>query len=183
MAEGTTEEASPRATLIGVRWLKPDTTGIFEGSYSLLHCSVKNDALYRGVFAVRMFPVTYPDGFISLGYTDTDEKLREIGVIENLWEFPPEQQALVRASLDRHYHEPAIRRVYGVKLRYGQLFFDVETERGRESFILPWRGDRAEDFGERGKLLLDVFDNRYVIPDVQQLSPADRSRFTKYVYW
>ena len=183
MAEGTEQKAGTRTKLVGVRWLTPETAEIFEGTYSLLNCSVQNDALYQGVFAVRMFPVSHSDGFISLRYTDKDERLSEIGVIENLQEFPPEQQALVRASLDKHYHELVIQRVYAVKLRYGQLFFDVETERGRENVILPWRNDRAEDFGERGKLLLDVFDNRYVIPDVQQLAPADRSRFTKYIYW
>jgi hypothetical protein len=35
-----------------VRRLTPDTTRIFEGSYSLLHCSVTGHGLYRGVFSV-----------------------------------------------------------------------------------------------------------------------------------
>jgi hypothetical protein len=32
-------------------------------------------------------------------------------------------------------------------------------------------------------VLLDVYDNRYVIPDVSKLDAAARRRLTKYVYW
>jgi len=54
---------------------------------------------------------------------------------------------------------------------------------GRDQFIMPWRHDRAEDYSNTGKLLLDVFDNRYVIRDLSELPPADRRRLTSYVYW
>ena len=55
-----------------VRWLSPEITSVFEGTYSLLHCTVKGDTLYRGVFAVRMFPVSFPEQFISLRYHDLE---------------------------------------------------------------------------------------------------------------
>jgi len=168
---------------IGVRWLTPETTHIFEGTYSLLHCTVKGDTLYRGVFAVRMFPISYPDRFISLRYTDRDDKIREVGVIGNLNEFPPEAQRLVQASLVKQYHEKVITRVYDVTDEFGFLFFEVETQHGREEFMTPWRGDRAEDYSDNGKLLLDAYDNRYLIPDLSALPTADRRRLTRYVYW
>jgi len=166
-----------------VRWLTPDSTHIFEGTYSLLHCTVKGAALYRGVFAVMMFPITYPDQFISLRFTDTEGKVREIGIIRDLRAFPQQAQQLVRASLKKQYHERFVTRVHGVKSRFGLLFFDVETQRGREQFVMPWRHDRAEDYSNTGKLLLDVFDNRYVIRDLSELPAADRRRLTSYVYW
>jgi hypothetical protein len=166
-----------------VRWLSPEITSVFEGTYSLLHCTVKGDTLYRGVFAVRMFPVSFPEQFISLRYHDLEEKVREIGIIPNMNEFPEDAQALVRASLDRHYYEQIISRINDVRNEYGLLFFDVETQRGSERFIMPWRHDRAEDYSANGKLLLDVSDNRYIIPDVAALPPADRRRLVKYIYW
>ena len=166
-----------------VRWLDPDKTHVFEGTYSLLHCTVKGDTLYRGVFAVLMFPVSYPDQFVSLRFTGREDKVREIGVIRNLKDFPPEAQELVRASLDRQYFEQIITRVHGVKCKYGMLFFDVETQRGRRQFAMPWRYDRAEDYSHDGKLLLDVFDNRYIVPALSDLAPADRRRLVSYVYW
>jgi hypothetical protein len=166
-----------------VRWLPPAVAHIFEGTYSLLHCTVKGDTLYRGVFAVRMFPVSYPDQFISLRHHDIEEKVREIGMIPDLNEYPEAAQRLVRASLDRHYYEQIISRIHEVRNEFGLLFFTVETQRGREEFIMPWRHDRAEDYSANGKLLLDVSDNRYIVPDVAALPPTDRRRLTKYIYW
>lgn len=176
----TTEAAKRRP---GVRWLTPETAQVFQGIYSLLHCAVKDDTLYRGVFAVMMFPISHPDRFVSLRYTDREDKVQEIGVIENLRDFPPEAQKLIRTSLVKQTHEKVIRQVYEVKEEFGLLFFYVQTDDGWERFVMPWRGDRAEDYSDRGKLLLDAYDNRYVIPDIQALPPSDRKRLTDYIYW
>ena len=167
----------------GVRRLKPEETRIFEGTYSLLHCQVKGDDLYRGVFAVLLFPIRHPEGYISLSYTDDADKIQEIGVIESLSEFPPETQDLIRATLAKQYHEQIIKRVYELRYEYGLLFFDVETQAGREEFMMPWRQDRAEDYGTHGKVLLDVYDNRFIIVDVNALPASDRRKFTSFIYW
>jgi ATP-binding cassette, subfamily B, bacterial len=172
-----------RMVAMGVRLLTPGNTNIFEGTFSLMHCAVKEDTLYRGVFAVMMFPITHPDQYISLRYTDKKDKEQEIGIIVDLEPFPELARQLVRANLVKHYYERIITRVYGVTNKFGLLFFEVETQRGRREFIMPWRGDRAEDYGANGKVLLDAFDNRYLIPDVSKLPPTDRSAFTSYIYW
>jgi hypothetical protein len=182
-----TEQARPAAEAEterpGVRRLTPANTTLFEGTFSMLHCAVKGEGLFRGVYAVRLFPVRYPTQFLSLRYTTEEEKDREIGVIEDLSAFPPEQRALVQRDLSTHYCERVIRRVHGVRTEYGLLFFRVETQRGEEEFIMPWRGDRAEDYGENGKVLLDSLDNRYIIPDTRELPPADFRRFKGVIYW
>lgn len=167
----------------GVRRLTADNAVIFEGTFSLLHCQIKGDTLYRGVFAIRMFPVRHPEHLISLHYTGLDEKDHEIGVIEDLSGFPEDQQQLVLQSLATHYYEQIIQRVYSIRCDFGLLFFEVETQRGREEFVMPWRGDRAEDYGSGGKVLLDALDNRYIIEDVEVLPAADRARFISYIYW
>lgn len=169
---------------MGVRLLTPGNTTIFEGTFSLLHCAVKDDTLYRGVYAVLMFPIRYTDRYISLRYTDAEDKDKEIGIIEELGAFPEEVRKLVRNTLVKHYYEQVLTRIYSVENEYGLLFFDVESQQlGRIQFVMPWRGDRAEDFGENGKTLLDSFDNRYLIPDLAELPAADRNAFTSYIYW
>lgn len=177
------EFADQRLSAVGVRNLTPEDTTIFEGTFSLLHCQVKGLDLYRGVFAVLMFPISHPHRFVSLRYTDADDKEREIGVIPDLNAFSREAQELVRKTLVKHYFEKVITRVYEVEYKYGLLFFKVETDAGRHEFVMPWRHDRAEDFGTDGKVLLDAFDNRYIIPDVSKLSSSDRQAFTSYIYW
>ena len=174
--------ASPVAS-VGVRYLTPADTTVFEGTFSLMHCQVKGDNLYRGVFAVMLFPISHPDKFISLRHTDVKDKEQEIGIIADLSAFPQEAQQVVRSSLIKHYYERVIQRIFSVEYKFGLLFFDVATGLGRTQFVMPWRGDRAEDYGANGKVLLDAFDNRYIIPDVTQLPAADRRAFTSYIYW
>jgi hypothetical protein len=169
---------------MGVRLLTPETATIFEGTFSLMHCAVKGDNLYRGVYAVLMFPIRHADRFISLRYTDIEDKEQEIGIIDELSAFSAEVQKLVRNTLVKHYYEKILTRIYSVENQFGLLFFDVETQLlGRQQFVMPWRGDRAEDFGTNGKTLLDAFDNRYIIPDLADLPTADRNAFTSYIYW
>jgi len=168
---------------IAVRQLSPETTQIFEGTFSLLHCSVKGDALYRGVHAVRLFPVRYPGRYIVLRHFDDEGRDTEIGVIENLADFPEGQQKLIRANLTKYYHEQVITRIHHVECEYGLLFFDVETQRGREQFVMPWRGENAEDYGANGKVLLESLGNRYIIPNVSELPSADYRRLKSYIYW
>jgi len=167
----------------GVTRLHPENARIYEGDSGLLYCVVDEKTLYRGVFAVRLFPIRHPENFISLNYTNDEDKDREIGVIENLEEFSEETQALLSRKLAHHYYEQRISRIYRVKLDQDMLFFDAETQRGRESFIVPWRHDRAEEYDEHGKALLDVRDNRYIIPNVYDLPDRDRQELTRYIYW
>jgi hypothetical protein len=182
MAEGTEQKAG-RTRPGAVRWLTPEDTRVFEGTYSLLHCQVTGDNLYRAVYAVMMFPISHPDQFISLRYTDLEDRVQEIGIIEDLSAFPEEAQRLVRVSLQRQCHEKQILEIHEIREQFGFLFFYVRTEDGWEKFITPWRADRAEDYSERGKVLLDAYDNRYVIPDVTALPPPERRRLTAYIYW
>ena len=178
-----------RMVATGVRRLSPEDTHIFEGTFSLLHCAVKGDNLYRGVFAVLMFPIRYPDKYVSLWYTDIDtqdankDKDREIGLIEDMSAFPEEARRLIRESLVKHYYERIVARVHKVAYRHGLLFFDVETRHGPQEFVMRWSYDRAEEYGAHGKVLLDAFDNRWIIPDLTALPAKDRLEFTAYIYW
>ena len=173
-----------RLAKMGIRWLIPADTTIFEGSFSLLHCQLKGDTLYRGVFAVLLFPVSHPERMVSLRYVDTKDKEQEIGVIDDLAEFPPDAQALVHANLRKHYHELTITRIYTIREEFNLLFFEVATKSaGRREFVMPWRGDRTEDYGQNGKVLLDALDNRYLIPDVTALPANDQRVFTRFIYW
>lgn len=175
-------KASVDLSRAGVKRLTPENTHIFEGSLSLLHCTV-DDVEYPGVFAVRLFPIRHPEQYISLAYTDSEDKVKEIGVIQNLADFPPDANQLIHRTLSKHYYEQQIDRIFRVKLEHGLLFVDAQTHRGREEFIVPWRHDRAEEYDEHGKVLLDALDNRYIIPDLRKLPDRDRMELTRFIYW
>lgn len=166
----------------GITILTPEDTRIYVGDFGQLHCQV-GDEVYRGVFAVRLFPIRHPGHFISLNYTTADDKVKEIGVIETLSDFPADAVSLVNETLNKYYYEQQISRIYRITMKHDLLFFDVETHRGREEFIQPWRHDRAEEYDEHGKVLLDALDNRYIIPNVLELPERDRKELTRFIYW
>ena len=172
------------ASSMTVRRLSADTIKLTRDSHEMLTCTITGDALpYRGVSAVLLFPISRPDEWVSLRFTDATDKDREIGVIEDLRTFPRETQQLIRESLAQHYHEQRIEGIVSIQQRYGQLFFKVRTQRGDEEFVTPWRQDRAEDWGASGKVLLDALNNRYLIPDMSALKPGELRLLRTYIYW
>ncbi len=169
---------------VTVRRLHADTITLTRDSHAMLTCTISGDALpYRGVCALLLFPISRPDEWVSLRFTDATDKDREIGIIEDLRAFPEDTQQLIRESLARHYHEQKIVSIVSIQQRYGQLFFKVRTQRGEEEFVTPWRQDRAEDWGTSGRVLLDALNNRYLIPDMNALKPRELRLLRTYIYW
>ena len=46
-----------------------------------------------------------------------------------------------------------------------------------------WLRPQAQDFGAGGKVLLDLEDNRFLVPDVDTLPRRDRELLQRYIYW
>lgn len=169
---------------VGVRYLTPGDTRLFIGRLGSLHCIVDDRDAYANVHCILTFPIHFPNNYISVCYSDDKGKEHEIGVIKTLDGFPEDAQQLIRESLGRHYFEQIITRVFDVRWEYGLLFFDVEVSGGdRKKISMRWQHNRALEYGKDGKVLLDTYDNRYVIPKVQELPQADRNRLTRYIYW
>jgi len=173
---------SPTLRGTGARRLDPRTIRLWVGDHGALHCAV-DDQQYAGVFAVRLSPIRHPDQFVSLCHTDDQDRVKEIGVIEDPSKLGSDPLRLLNESLGRHYHEQVVERIHRVRLDHGLLFIDATTGRGREEFVLPWRHDRAEEYDEHGKVLLDALDNRFVIPDLRSLPEKDRMELTRFIYW
>lgn len=167
----------------GVRVLTPENTRLFTGRLGSLHCVVDNSEAFANVYCLFCFPITFPDRYISVSYTDAAAKEQEIGVILDPAAFPEETRALVTKSLNRHYFEQLIDRIIAVKFEYGLLFLTVETREGKREFMMRWEQSKALDHGKSGKVLLDAHGNRYVIPDMGALPKADRERLVRFIYW
>ena len=125
-------------------------------------------------FAVRCFPASRPDDFISLRMWDRDGQERELGIVRRLGQWSARSQELIRAALARRYFLRRITRIDDIKLEYGHLLFDVSTDQGPCRFTMRWTQSQAQDFGARGKVLSDLEDNRFLVPDVDELPPRER---------
>ncbi|HUS47354.1 MAG TPA: DUF1854 domain-containing protein [Phycisphaerae bacterium] len=166
-----------------LRFLTPKVCKVHLGVHSALHVTVKDERIYGGVYAAYAFPVAYPNGYISLLHRSGEGDDVEIGIIRDLKEFPQDQAELVRRALDRRYFVHTITAINEIGWKYGLVSMDVETDKGNAKFLMQWRHDRAVDYGRRGKVLIDVDQNRYLIPDLGRLSPGERSDFTRVIYW
>ncbi len=178
-----TDGDAPLPDRTQVRYLTPDMCQIHLGIHEALHVTVEGERTYGGVYAAYVFPVEYGERYISLLQSTGEGDDFEIGIIRDLQEFPGDQAALVRQALARRHFIHTITRIHSIGWQHGMVAFDVETDKGRVSSLLRWKHDRAVEYGRHGKVLIDVEENRYVIPDIEALTPGERSAFTRIIYW
>ena len=181
--EGEAEPDAAKQNAAAIHWLEPHRTELRLGKLHRTEVWIDGECVADSVFAVASFPATQPDRYLSLRRWKDHGEDEEIGMISNLSEWSAEQQSLLTSMTRRRYLLRKIQKVTQVKLRLGFLEFDVVTDLGREMFSMRWTQSQAIDFGERGKLLMDTEENRYVVPDIEALPAADRERFLQYVYW
>ncbi len=132
---------------------------------------------------MHCFPATLPEDFISLRTWDKEGKEVEIGIVRHVGRWSKATQDLLRAALARRYFLRSITGIDQIKVEYGRLRFSVRTEQGATEFTMPWNQSRGAGICARGKVLLDVEDNRFLVPDVDGLPPRDRELLQRYVYW
>ena len=166
-----------------IEWLVPGDHHFVLGQHGRIELWRAGARIAAGLFVVRTFPATHPEGYLSVrGWNDAGEET-ELGMIRTLEEWPADQQGVVRTALARRALVRRIERVLDVKLAHGYLDFDVETDVGRGMFTMRWTQSQAVDFGPDGKMLIDTEENRWVVPRVSALPRADEERFLQYVYW
>jgi len=165
-----------------VRFLTPDMCRIHLGTHGALHVTVAEERIYGGVYAAFAFPVAHPEGYISLIHTAGGEGM-EIGIIRDLNDFPEDQAALVRQALARRYFIHIVHRIRQIGWKYGYVAVEADTDKGPVSFMMRWQHDRALDYGRNGKVLIDLDENRFLIPDIEAMSSREQADFRRYIYW
>ncbi|MGB9677304.1 MAG: DUF1854 domain-containing protein [Candidatus Ratteibacteria bacterium] len=165
-------------------YLTPDNIKILKGEFNSINLLlIEEGILYKSVFAVSCFPVSNPYNFISMCYQKETGEIEEIGIIKDVSIFPEEEKKLIIETLNKHYFYYEITKIFDIKWKFGFLLFKVETDKGERDFYLKWERNRAIDIGKDGKLLIDIFEDRYIIPDIQKLTPVEKNLFTKFIYW
>jgi ATP-binding cassette subfamily B protein len=168
----------------GLQWLVPESHVFTCDRHGQVRCrQIGQAGVGQAVFVVCTFPATHPEGYLSVRRWNENGDDVETGLIQDLAQWPAESQSAVREALRRHYLLRKIVRVHAIKLTAGYLDMDVDTEAGRDRFIMRWTQSQAIDFADNGKMLIDTEDNHYVVPDLELLPRRDRERFQQYVYW
>jgi ATP-binding cassette subfamily B protein len=164
-------------------WLDPARHAFRVGPHERIELWDGDSRMAAGIFVVRTFPATHPEGYLSVrGWSDAGEEI-EVGMVRALADWPAASQEIVRVALRRRSLVRVVQQVHDVRLSHGYLDLDVTTDVGRQAFTIRWTGSQAIDFGADGKMLIDTEENRWVIPRIADLPEADRERMLHYIYW
>ena len=134
---------------------------------------------YPRVLAVRMFPFTDPDRYISI--RTTGEHSKEIGIIEDMATLSKEVREIIEEQLDLRYFTPVITGINSIKDEYGYAYFDVMTDRGRCRFAIHMGGSDVVHLTETRIIITDIDENRFEIPDIMDLTPTERKKLDLFL--
>lgn len=138
---------------------------------------------FERVVAIRSFPITDPDAFISIREPDSPqhEKGDEIGIIPNLKDFDASSVALIEEELERRYFTPKISKILSMKEKLGHYYWDVITDAGKFSFVLRNVGANIRTLEDGRVLMFDIDGNCFEIPDPEKLDKASYRKIEIYL--
>lgn len=144
---------------------------------TVVRLTVEGDRSYTRVTLARAFPLSHPDRFVSV----LDGEDKEIGVVATIAELESESAGLVEEELERRYIVPVILRVVSMNERFGIVEWEVETDRGERKFITRNLRDNVVQPSTDRYLLVDVDDNRYDVPDINNLDDTSQNLLMQHL--
>ncbi len=137
------------------------------------------DKEYPRVGVYLTFPLTNPEEFISI--RETDEKAKEIGIIQSLKNMKKDVQEMIREQVRLRYFMPVIRKVMDVKDEYGYAYWHVMTDFGTCRFTTHMGGDAVINIGGARYQITDIDGNRYELPDLYALTVMERKKLDLFI--
>ena len=131
---------------------------------------------YVGVEVARAFPITAPRRMVSVSSAEGQELLW----LDNLDALPADLCGMLEEELGRRDFLPVLRRILRVSANVEPSEWEVETDRGRTTFLLndeediyPLKGGRA--------LITDSHGIRYLIDDLAAMDSESRRLLEGYL--
>jgi len=150
------------------------------GSRRPIRMTVAGDRSYRSVIALRAFPRHQPDAFVQLFQANADEtRGAMVGIVRDPDALAPKDKAILEEALQRSYLVPKVLAILELEESRYMARWTVETDRGVHTFDMhrPHRNVIASGSGR--VILIDVEENRYEIPDAEDLDDASRRRLDR----
>lgn len=138
---------------------------------NLVDVTREDGEVFRSVEPRRLFPVSRTDQYITL----LDADGTEVAVIRSLSDLDGASRQVIVRSLDDYYLVPHILRILSVTDKYGNLHWEVETDRGIKSFDIRNRNHDIKAYSTGYVRVRDADDNRYIIDDYKKLDRHSRS--------
>jgi hypothetical protein len=132
---------------------------------------------YVGVEPARAFPISGPEGFVSI----CDAEGHELTCIEDLGSLRPEVREILEGELARREFVPTVRRIHRVVADHDPSEWQIETDRGPTTFLMEDSDNDVRRLGVYRILLVDTHGIRYLIPDTRELDAASRRILERYL--
>ena len=167
--------------------LTPENAEFYRSGGGLISLRLKKEngetESFERVIAVRSFPISDPDAFISIREPDSarHEKGAEIGLISDIHDFDEETVELLGEELARRYFTPKILKIYSMKEKLGHYYWDVSTDAGRFSFVLRNAGANIRTLEDGRVLMFDIDGNCFEISDPERLDRASYRKIEVYL--
>ncbi|MHB8970561.1 MAG: DUF1854 domain-containing protein [Pirellulaceae bacterium] len=129
-----------------------------------------------GVIPLRTFPISEPEGCISL----LAEPGREIAFFDSLNSLPERAATLMRRELACREFVPVIRRIVSLTEDSDLPRWQLETDRG-DTDVQVHIDDGLRRLGEHGLLVVDIHGLRFLIPHTAELDAASRGVLDRYL--
>ena len=136
---------------------------------------------YPRVVLRSCFPVSDQAAYLSIRDANA-EKQPEIGIIADWTELDDGDREAVAAELNLYYLVPKITRIESIKDELGFLYWDVETDKGPQEFVM--RNDITRNTREVSPghwLIIDVNDARHEIERFSALDARSQKLLARFV--
>jgi hypothetical protein len=161
---------------VDLRYLDPAKLRFFRHG-AALRLTVEDEASYLKVAVMRAFPLSHPQQHLSV----RDGENKEIGLLVDPAALDRDNRSLLAEELERRYVVPVIRRIRGIKERFGTVDWEVETDRGVRTFTTRNMREKVVQPSPGRYLLTDVDENRYDVRDFGALDPASQSWLLRHL--
>lgn len=164
--------------MLRVRYLD-DGNAVFQRTGTGFLSLKIGEEFYPRVTVVRMFPFSDKNEFISV--RTAEERSKEIGIVEKLSGISRETAQMLEEQLTLRYFTPVIEKIIKIKDEYGFAYWNVVTDHGACRFTIRMGGNSVIHLSDERILIVDIDENRFEIPDINKLTPAERKKLDLFL--
>ena len=152
------------------RFVDADSVRLTPATFCTVRAELFSGEVFDELEPRRLFPLSGPDEFISLLDADGKEQM----IVRKLSQLDDDSAEAIKASLADYYRIPKIEAITDCVDKNGALKFTVVTNYGTCTFSVKNRHADIKLLYGRRVLMKDGNDNRYEIPDINEIDSKSR---------
>jgi hypothetical protein len=132
---------------------------------------------FVGVEPVRAFPISQPEGFLSI----CDAEGHELTCIEDLGTLAGDVRRILEEELAQREFVPEVLRIESVLAESDPAQWRIVTDRGPTTFLMEDSDNDVRRLGGDRILLVDTHGVQYLVRDARHLDAASRRILDRYL--